>query len=116
MVPKCPLFGGSTVSAMHLFLLQQNTGVYISFVFVFLRQTSGVPWQGPVWESESWCVEPLSLQQQPWGGGSREVSGGRVNRGGKSEVPAGGRHHGTVQTSQHHQDSRGRHHLRPCEI
>ena len=80
-----------------------------------LQQTSEVPWQWSVWNSESLSVEPLPLQQQPWSGGSCEVSGGRANRGGKGEVPAGGRHHGTVQTSQHHQDSWGCHHLRPSE-
>ena len=100
-----------------------ETGSQVSWVnklwfysTVLLQQTGGVPWQWSVWDSESWCVELHPLQQQPWSGGSREVSGGRVNRGGKGEVPAGGSHHGTVQTSQHHQDSWDRHHLRPCEI
>ena len=73
-----------------------SLALVLSTSTALLQQTTGVSWKWSVWDSESWCVEPLPLQQQPWSGGSREVSGGRANRGGKGEVPAGGRHHGTV--------------------
>ena len=80
--------------------------------FLSSFQAWGRAWIRSVWD----CVQG-GVAVLHWRGGSgSEDPERRIKGGGQDQVPPGGGHHGTVQSSQRGQDVRSGHHRRTSEF